>query len=163
MLSTLLVSAIYITSAHRESAHIYITSAHTETKQSKKKETEMKDEINVMKASDFWIGKKRNVAYGERLENLIDNGLENKTARKKTNELVIPEPLKVVKRLNTKSCEKRDNFIDISNGDFVRDETLEAAINKRKFLLELVIKQYSFFEEKNRTKLVQAIWTAISL
>lgn len=40
----------------------------------------------------------------------------------------------------------RDDFID--NDDFDTDEALEAAIDKRKFLLKRLLKQYTMPEEE---------------
>ena len=56
--------------------------------------------------------------------------------------------MKQLKRdpVHRKIMKTRDDFID--NDDFDTDEALEAAIDKRKFLLKRLLKQYTFPEEE---------------
>ena len=41
----------------------------------------------------------------------------------------------------------RDSFVD--SDDFDPDEAMEAAVNKRKFLIKRLLKDYSFTEEND--------------
>ncbi len=49
--------------------------------------------------------------------------------------------------VHKKIMQTKDAFVD--NDDFDPKEAMEAAVNKRKFLIKRLLKDYSFIEENN--------------
>ena len=49
--------------------------------------------------------------------------------------------------IHQKIMQTRDSFVDCD--DFDPDEAMEAAVNKRKFLMKRFLKDYSFTEEND--------------
>ncbi len=49
--------------------------------------------------------------------------------------------------VHKKIMQTKDAFVD--NDDFDPEEAMEAAVNKRKFLIKRLLKDYSFIEENN--------------
>ena len=106
--------------------------------------------------------KQRNaVAYEELKQNFIDNGFDDESAQHKAYSLVQPKLQKELESvylerllwirelrrdpIHRKIMKTRDDFVD--NDDFDPEEALEAAVDKRKFLLKRLLKDSGRFPE----------------
>ncbi len=95
--------------------------------------------------------------------NLVDSGLDEQSAGEKAYLNVLPmlqkelesiymERLLWMRQLKNdpvhrKIMQTKDAFVD--NDDFDPEEAMEAAVNKRKFLIKRLLKDYNFIEENN--------------
>ena len=95
--------------------------------------------------------------------NLIDSGLDEQSAGEKAYSDFLPmfqkelesiymERLLWMKQLKNdpvhkKIMQTKNAFVD--NDDFDPEEAMEAAVNKRKFLIKRLLKDYSFIDENN--------------
>ncbi len=95
--------------------------------------------------------------------NLVDSGLDEQSAGEKAYLNVLPmlqkelesiymERLLWMRQLKNdpvhkKIMQTKDAFVD--NDDFDPEEAMEAAVNKRKFLIKRLLKDYNFTEENN--------------
>ena len=95
--------------------------------------------------------------------NLIHSGLDEQSAIEKAYANILPkiqmelesiymERLSWMQQLkkdpvHQKIMQTRDSFVD--SDDFDPDESMEAAVNKRKFLIKRLLKDYSFTEKNN--------------
>ena len=95
--------------------------------------------------------------------NLIHSGLDEQSAIEKAYANILPkiqmelesiymERLLWMQQLkkdpvHQKIMQTRDSFVD--SDDFDPDEAMEAAVNKRKFLIKRLLKDYSFTEEND--------------
>jgi hypothetical protein len=106
---------------------------------------------------------RRKTAFEEMKTNLIHRGVDEQSAGEKAYLNVLPmlqkelesiymERLLWMKQLKNdpvhkKIMQTKDAFVD--NDDFDPEEAMEAAVNKRKFLIKRLLKDYSFIEENN--------------
>ena len=100
--------------------------------------------------------KERNVSeYEEIKQNFIERGLDEESASSQAYSLILPKLQKDLERIylerllrknrvHRKAMNTRDEFIN--SDDFVHDEALEAAVDKRKFLLKRLLKDNTFIE-----------------
>ena len=95
--------------------------------------------------------------------NLVDSGLDEQSAGEKAYLNVLPmlqkelesiymERLLWMRQLKNdpvhkKIMQTKDAFVD--NDDFDPEEAMEATVNKRKFLIKRLLKDYNFIEENN--------------
>ena len=95
--------------------------------------------------------------------NLVDSGLDEQSAGEKAYLNVLPmlqkelesiymERLLWMRQLKNdpvhkKIMQTKDAFVD--NDDFDPEEAMEAAVNKRKFLIKRLLKDYNFIEENH--------------
>ena len=119
--------------------------------------------------TDPWIplieeAKQRsNIAYKEMNENLINNGLDEQSAKDKAYCNILPklqkeleniymERLLWMKQLKKDTVHKKimhtkDELVE--NDDFDPEEAMEAAVDKWKFLIKRLLKGYNFDEEND--------------
>ena len=102
-------------------------------------------------------------AFQEMKMNLIHSGLDEQTAGEKACSSILPElqkelesiylqRLQWIQRLkkdpvHKKIMQRKDAFVN--NDDFDPEEAMEAAVNKRKFLIKRHLKDYSFTEDSD--------------
>ena len=123
----------------------------------------------VENESDPWEplieeAKERNVSeYEEIKQNFIERGLDEESASSQAYSLILPKLQKDLEsiylerlfwmrqlrknRVHRKVMNKRDEFIN--SDDFDHDEALEAAVDKKKFLLKRLLKDNTFIEGEN--------------
>ena len=103
------------------------------------------------------------VAFEEMKMNLIDSGLDEQSAREKAYSKKFPQLQKelegiYMERLSWMNQLKKDPVHEkimqtkeafVENDDFDPEEAIEAAIDKRKFLIKRILKNYSFDEEND--------------
>ncbi len=110
---------------------------------------------------------RRKTAFEEMKTNLIHRGVDEQSAGENAYLNVLPmlqkelesiyiERLLWMKQLKNdpvhkKIMQTKDAFVD--NDDFDPEEAMEAAVNKRKFLIKRLLKDYSFIEENNDEEL----------
>ena len=102
-------------------------------------------------------------AFEEMKNNLIDSGLDEQSAREKAYSNIFPQLQKELEGIymerllwmnqlkkdpvHKKIMQTKEAFV--GNDDFDPEEAIEAAIDKRKFLIKSVLKNYSFDEEND--------------
>ena len=102
-------------------------------------------------------------AFQEMKMNLIHSGLDEQTAGEKAYSSILPELQKELESiylqrlqwiqrlkkdpLHKKIMQTKDAFVN--NDDFDPEEAMEAAVNKRKFLIKRRLKDYSFTEDSD--------------
>ncbi len=107
--------------------------------------------------------RKHKPAFEKIKMNLIDSGLDEQSAGEKAYSDFLPmfqkelesihmERLLWMKQLKNdpvhkKIMQTKNAFVD--NDDFDPEEAMEAAVNKRKFLIKRLLKDYSFIDENN--------------
>ena len=123
----------------------------------------------VENESDPWEplieeAKERNVSeYEEIKQNFIERGLDEENASSRAYALILPKLQKDLEsiylerllwmrqlkknRVHRKVMNTRDEFIN--RNDFDHDEALEAAVDKRRFLLKRLLKDNTFIEDEN--------------
>ena len=126
-------------------------------------ESEAKEEM------DPWIPlieeakQRRNVALEEMKESLINTGLDEQSAREKAFSNMLPKLQKELENIymerlvwmrqlkkdpvHKKIMHTKDALVE--NDDFDPEEALEAAVDKRKFLIRRLLKRYDFDEEND--------------
>ena len=101
-------------------------------------------------------------AFEEMKKNLIDSGLDEQSAGEKAYSNIFPQLQKelegiYMERLLWMNQLKKDpvhkkimqtKLAFVENDDFDREEAIEAAIDKRRFLIKRILKNYNF-DEKN--------------
>ena len=101
--------------------------------------------------------------YEEIKQNFIERGLDEESASSQAYALILPKLQKDLERIylerlfwmrqlrknrvHRKVMNTRDAFIN--SDDFDHDEALEAAVDKRKFLLKRFLKDNTFIEGEN--------------
>ena len=102
-------------------------------------------------------------AFEEMKMNLIDSGLDEQSAREKAYSNIFPQLQKELEGIymerllwmnqlkkdpvHKKIMQTKEAFVE--NDDFDPEEAIEAAIDKRKFLIKRLLKKYSFDEEND--------------
>ena len=142
-------------------------SEHTQSSEADGSESGSGSEVE--NESDPWEplieeAKERNVSeYEEIKQNFIERGLDEESASSQAYSLILPKLQKDLEsvylerllwmrqlkknRVHRKVMNTRDEFIN--GDDFDHDEALEAAVDKRKFLLKRLLKDNSFIEDEN--------------
>jgi uncharacterized UPF0160 family protein len=127
------------------------------------------DKSETEEEMDPWIPlieeakQRRNIALEEMKESLINTGLDEQTAKDKAFSNMLPKPQKELENIymerlvwmrqlkkdpvHKKIMHTKDALVE--NDDFDPDEALEAAVDKRKFLIRRLLKRYDFDEENN--------------
>ena len=102
-------------------------------------------------------------AFEEMKNNLIDSGLDEQSAREKAYSNIFPQLQKELEGIymerllwmnqlkkdpvHKKIMQTKEAFV--GNDDFYPEEAIEAAIDKRKFLIKRILKNYNFDEEND--------------
>ena len=142
-------------------------SDHTQSSEADGSESGSGSEVE--NESDPWEplieeAKERNVReYEEIKQNFIERGLDEESASSQAYALILPKLQKDLERIylerlfwmrqlrkncvHRKVMNTRDAFIN--SDDFDHDEALEAAVDKRKFLLKRLLKDNTFIESEN--------------
>ena len=142
-------------------------SEHTQSSEADGSESGSGSEVE--NESDPWEplieeAKERNVSeYEEIKQNFIERGLDEESASSQAYSLILPKLQKDLEsiylerllwmrqlrknRVHRKVMNTRDAFIN--SDDFDHDEALEAAVDKRKFLLKRLLKDNTFIEGEN--------------
>ena len=142
-------------------------SEHTQSSEADGSESGSGSEVE--NESDPWEplieeAKERNVSeYEEIKQNFIERGLDEESASGQAYALILPKLQKDLERIylerlfwmrqlrknrvHRKVMNTRDAFIN--SDDFDHDEALEAAVDKRKFLLKRLLKDNTFIEGEN--------------
>ena len=127
------------------------------------------DESETELEVDPWIpmieeAKQRsNVAFEKMKESLINSGLDEQSATDKAYTNILPELQKELENIymerllwmkqlkkdpvHRKIMQTKDSLVE--NDDFDPEEAVEAAIDKRKFLIKRLLKDYDFHEGNN--------------
>ena len=106
---------------------------------------------------------KHKTTFGEMKMNLIHSGLDEQSAEEIAYSNVLPmlqkelESIYMEQLLRTKQLENdpvhkkimqtKDAFVD--NDDFDQEEAMEAAVDKRKFLIKKLLKDYTFTDDSD--------------
>ena len=96
------------------------------------------------------------------LLNTVHSGLDKQSAGEKAYSSILPKPQKELESIymerllwmkqlkndpvHKKIMQTRDTFMD---SDFDPEEAMEAVVDKRKFLIKRLLKDYSFTEDSN--------------
>ena len=133
-------------------------------------ETSMRtDKSETEEEMDPWIPlieeakQRRNIALEEMKESLINTGLDEQSAKDKAFSNMLPKLQKELENiymerlvwmrqlkkdpLHKKIMHTKDALVE--NDDFDPEEALEAAVDKRKFLIRRLLKGYDFDEEND--------------
>jgi hypothetical protein len=133
-------------------------------------ETSMRtDKSETEEEMDPWIPlieeakQRRNIALEEMKESLINTGLDEQSAKDKAFSNMLPKLQKELENIymerlvwmrqlkkdpvHKKIMHTKDALVE--NDDFDPEEALEAAVDKRKFLIRRLLKGYDFDEEND--------------
>ena len=133
-------------------------------------ETSMRtDKSETEEEMDPWIPlieeakQRRNIALEEMKESLINTGLDEQSAKDKAFSNILPKLQKELENIymerlvwmrqlkkdpvHKKIMHTKDALVE--NDDFDPEEALEAAVDKRKFLIRRLLKGYHFDEEND--------------
>ena len=104
-----------------------------------------------------------NIAFKEMKESLINSGLDEQSAKDKAYSNILPKFQKELENINMerlvwmrqlkkypvyeKIMHTKDELV--KNDDFDPEEAMEAAVDKRKFLIRRLLKGYNFYEEND--------------
>jgi hypothetical protein len=133
-------------------------------------ETSMRtDKSETEEEMDPWIPlieeakQRRNIALEEMKESLINTGLDEQSAKDKAFSNMLPKLQKELENIymerlvwmrqlkkdpvHKKIMHTKDALVE--NDDFDPEEALEAAVDKRKFLIRRLLKRYDFDEEND--------------
>ena len=142
----------------RTSTDVSETSMRTD--KSETEEEEMDPRIPLIEEAK----QRRNIALEEMKESLINTGLDEQSAKDKAFSNMLPKPLQkeleniYMERLvwmrqlkkdpvHKKIMHTKDALVE--NDDFDPEEALEAAVDKRKFLIRRLLKGYDFDEDND--------------
>ena len=129
----------------------------------------MTDMSETEEEMDPWIPlieeakQRRNIALEEMKESLINTGLDEQSAKDKAFSNMLPKLQKELEKIymerlvwmrqlkkdpvHKKIMHTKDALVE--NDDFDPEEALEAAVDKRKFLIRRLLKGYDFDEEND--------------
>ena len=127
------------------------------------------NESETEEEMDPWIplieeAKQRsNIAFEEMKESLINSGLDEQSTKDKAYSNILPKFQKELENIymehlvwmrqlkkdpvHKKIMHRKDELVE--NDDFDPEEAMEAAVDKRKFLIRRLLKGYSFDEEND--------------
>jgi hypothetical protein len=127
------------------------------------------NESETEEEMDPWIPlieeakQRRNIALEEMKESLINTGLDEQSAKDKAFSNMLPKLQKELENIymerlvwmrqlkkdpvHKKIMHTKDALVE--NDDFDPEEALEAAVDKRKFLIRRLLKRYDFDEEND--------------